>query len=501
MAKISKEHLAKLSKAEKLKLLDLVERKKQIKKEQRKAFTPHEGQRAIAIDKSKIRILVCGNGFGKTAYGVNEVLWRASGGNPITGLNSKVPAKIIVVLDSPQKVTDVWLPEIKKWYPLTEDQLHKQGKPFISMLTFLNGSEVRFMFHLQEELAFESIEADFVVFDEPPPRQVWVALMRAGRKKGSDPKYLLLGTPIAQPWLREYYVEWEKGKYPDTQFFKYSTEMNKQNLADNYLEEFTRHLTEKEKRTRIEGDFFSTDGLALADLFKRDRHVVLERMLPETYKTAWPCVLALDPHPNKPVHACLLAASPEGTRYYVAETAQKTIPREFGRWLQLNWLNHYNVVDIICDSSGTADFTGGEGFRSFVEVLNSMGIRVRSTTYDEKKDDQFLTRIQEGLFTPEQGEPMLKFLHSCPGIVRDIENVAWKPIKGVEEYQPKLEIGNKDYLACLKYALAANLTYGNARRKIQRLDKRSSFMGDGKKPGAFERRWIDGRKATEDDDF
>lgn len=498
--KITKEHLAKLTKEQKLQLLDAAEERKKRKREARSAFIPHEGQRIIINDAHQKRLLICGNGFGKSALGTNEVIWAADGFNPETGAYTSVPAKVIVVLDAPEKVSDVWLPELRKWRDISEESLHKRGKPYYTEISWPNGSVIRFMFHLQEEMAFESLEADFVVLDEPPPRHVWIALLRSGRKKGRKARFLMLGTPIAQAWLREYYSDWEKGKYPDTQFFKMSTELNKANLAENYIEEFTAHLTKREIATRIHGDFFNTEGMALAGVWERRKHLVAESTLPEDYRQAWPHVVAIDPHPNKPLVACLLAAAPNGKRYYVGEYARKIVPRDFGKWLQANWLQTHRIVDIVCDNFGSGDYTGGEGFKSFIEVLQSLGIRVRPTSYDEKKDDEFLTRIQEGLYIPDQGEPTLQFvIGKSNGCVHDIENVQWKAQKGTETYQPKLEIGNRDYLACLKYALAANLTYDNAKRKVIKPKTQSPWTGKAKQ-GYMEQAWANKKRLIADDD-
>jgi hypothetical protein len=492
--------LSKLSKEQKLALLDAIEEKKRRKRDARQAFVPHDGQKPIIKDTHDKRIVVCANGFGKTALGVNEALWALDGYNPELKTYTPVPAKVIVLLDSPEKVADVWLPELRKWRQVEDEQLHKRGKPYITEITWPNGSSLRFMFHLQEEMAFESLEADFVVLDEPCPRGVWVALLRSGRKKGRKAKYLLIGTPIAQPWLREYYVEWEKGNFPDTQFHRGTTSQNAANLADGYVDEFARHLTDAEKRTRLHGEFFNSDGMALANLWKREKHLVRSDDLPEDYKQAWPHVISVDPHPNKPLVACLLAASPDGKSYYVDEFAKKVVPRDFGKWLQANWLLEHRVVDIVCDNFGSGDYTGGEGFKSFIEVLLSMGIRIRATSYNEKKDDEFLERIQEALFIPEGGEPKLQILLNKTGIIRDIENVQWKKQKGTEDFQPKLEIGNKDFLACLKYALASNLTFDNAKRKIHRPKIKSPWSGQGKSEGYMERNWAESRRKLADED-
>jgi hypothetical protein len=363
------------------------------------------------------------------------------------------------------------------------------------------------MFALQEPMAFESLETDFVIIDEPIARPLWVALLRSGRKKNRQARFLMIGTPIAQMWLREYYSEWQKGSYTDTEFFKMSTHVNAANLSDGYIEAYTAHLTEKEKRTRIYGDFFNTDGLALAGLWKREQHVIPSSQLPEDYKQSWPHVIALDPHPNKPTYGCMLAAGPDGKKYYVSEFAKKMVARDLAHWLKENWLAEHRVTDIICDSSGQADYTGGERFKSFIEVLNECAVRTRATSYNEKADTDFLTRIQEALYIPNEGEPGLLFLQGCTGISRDIENVQWKAQKGTEESQPKLEIGNKDYLACLKYALAANLTFDNSKRKVIRPSKPSPWSGkstapaSGERAGYMERSWERNRKRDDDDDW
>ncbi len=487
--KISKEKLAKLSKEEKLKLIDILEERKRRQRDSRSPFIPHAEQLAVIKDKTKIRIVVTGNGFGKSALGANEALWAAGGYNPITGEKTFVPAKIYVILDAPEKVDSTWLPELKKWYNIKEDMLEKRGKPYISQIVFDNGSFIKFMFHLQEPLSWESVEGDVFIFDEPPPKNAWVALMRAGRTKGRKPRYLLLGTPISQAWLRSYYVDWEKGLFPDTRFFKGSTDSNKANLAEGYIEDFSRHLSEKERKTRLHGDFFNTEGMALSDVFDRSRHIKPAASLPVDWRS-WPAVISLDPHPQKATHACLLLAGPNGQLVYAAERQAKEVPRDWGAWVKANWLQEYRVVDIVVDNFGSGDYTGGEGFKSFVEVWRSMNINVRPTSYDEKLDTEFLERLQDALYSDQNQDPKLKILPNCIGIVRDCENVQWKAQKGTETYQPKLEIGNKDYLACLKYALATNLSYDSAKRAIIRAPGIAKQIAQ--KPrelGTVEKRW------------
>jgi phage terminase large subunit-like protein len=463
--------LSKLSKAEKLALLDALEEKRQRELKKAPAYAPNAGQMQVHKSKASTRVVFSGNGAGKSALAANEVLWMAKGHNPIAGTFSQVPARIIVLLDSPSKITDQWIPELQKWHTFKEDQFHKRGKPTVSQITFANGSEILFFTHDQSPLSFESVELDYLVADEPPPRQVFVALRRGARKAGTTPKFLLVGTPIAASWMRtELWDPFSRGELPDTECFRFDSTVNKANLAEGYIESFSKLLTEKERAIRIEGQFFDLDGLALAHLLKRDKHVI--RIAEWSARN--PCVVVVDPHPSKAHVAVMVGVDREGRYYVLKEHAEKLIARQFTKKLiDLGWFNRekYNVVDIVFDSLGSADTTSGEGFRSFGEVMNEVLLehrigRARATSYDDKSDEEWIERIRDVLAIPEvpdnygQCAPKLRFSTECPRSYHDAENVQWAQYarsRGMDESKPVLDIRNRDQLACIKYALASNL--------------------------------------------
>jgi hypothetical protein len=460
MATLKDIDVTKLSHAQKLFLYDYLQEKKRRLREKRAVYNPNEGQKKVHESKAAIRVVTAGNGSGKTALGANEAMWAAEGWNPIRQIFTKVPAKVVVVLDKPEKVGDLWIPELQKWFNFKDDQFFKNGKPYINEIRLDNGSHIVFMFHLQEEMAFESIQVDVVIFDEPPPRHVWIGLRRAGRKKGRPPRYLFIGTPISQAWIRKDLIEPAlDGTLKGVECFKYGTAVNKSNLAENYEEEYGKHLTEKERRIRFHGDFFDLDGLALAHLFNRETHIIKG-----VFDQANPVVVAIDPHTSKPHHAVMLGVDRDNYLYLIKELKLKATAREFAKKLK-DWYKGYRVIDIVGDSAGNAEMTSGEGFMSFFQVLREEEVFIRATTYDEKDDEDFIERIRGALETPKEpnnvGEywPKLRIYEGNPGIVSDIENVQFVKIKNLDEFKPKLDIQNKDYLSCLKYALATNLFF------------------------------------------
>lgn len=471
--------LTALTREEKLRRLELIQEKKRRIREAASIYKPNQGQLPVHKSGAVLRCVFSGNGAGKTAMAVNEALWFVQGYNPVTKEFTRVPARVIVLLDHPEKVGDVWLPELNKWTNLKEEQLHKRGKPYISRISFPNGSEILFMFHDQSPLIFESIELDVIIADEPPPRPVYIALRRGARKKGRRARFLMIGTPISAAWMRIEIAEpWARGELPETECFTFGTSVNESNLADGYIEEFSRILSEKERRIRLEGEFFDLEGLALAHLFAEQTHVVE----PFPWDNAWPCVVAIDPHTSKPHHAVLLGTDPEGNLFYIKEIKAKKVAREFASDLK-ELMRGFRVIDIVSDCLGSAEYTGGEGFKSFIQVLKDESIQVRATTWDDKNDEDFIQRIQDVLAVPLEPNnfgdciPKLRVMRGNPGIVSDFQNVQWVKHRNLDEYKPKLDITNKDYLSCLKYALATNLTFNKTKARVYRRAEKPTSYG------------------------
>jgi hypothetical protein len=141
----------------------------------------------------------------------------------------------------------------------------------------------------------------------------------------------------------------------------------------------------------------------------------------------------------------------------------------------------FKVVDIVCDSLGNSDSTGGEGRMSFIQVLIDEGVRVRATTYDEKQDEAWIAMIQDVLLVPEGpnnfGEklPKLQIANTCHGVISDIRTVCWSKIKNIDDYKPKLDIARKDHLSCLKYALAAQPRFNKGKERVIRSKSKASW--------------------------
>src|SRR3569832_1947853 len=125
----------------------------------------------------------------------------------------------------------------------------------------------------------------------------------------------------------------------------------------------------------------------------------------------------------------------------------------------------YRVIDVAMDSLGEIPGTGGDGDMSFGEKLRSCGIPVRSTTFADKNDENFIQNIQQVLEIPDQEDsfgrkiPKLAIMAGNDGIVDDIETVCWLKQRNQEGFKPKLDISAKEKLSLLKYALATQIGF------------------------------------------
>jgi hypothetical protein len=442
-----------MNREEKIKFLQALEEKKKRKASIGTAFKPNTLQSDVLKCSKPEVYLFCANGVGKSALLTNKLHWSANGYNPLTKQFSQVPTDIVLVLPTPEKIDDI-IKEYRKWNRLEDEQLHKDGKAKVSRITWPNGSRCIVMTHEVSDFKAEGIEMDVLLFDEPPPRRLYVALTRGGRKKGRKLEVLMAGTPLSAAWLKsDIYVPWQEGKLPNVEIFRANTDVNKENLAEGYIESFSSRLTDRERKMRLEGEFGDEEALPLANLFNKDTQVQdVQKLITKD----WVFALGVDPHTSKPHTAVLIGVDEKNQMYVVKELAAKVPPREFAKSLRKMCEGLY-VVDVLCDSAGQAEMTGGEGYKSFIQICQEEGLRIRPTSFRDKSDEEFILRLQDSI-------PHVIIDTKCVGVLYDIFNTKWNISRdGVTK--PKLDIRERDYLAAFKYALSCGLV--NKKKNMQ----------------------------------
>lgn len=486
-------NLSKLTKAEKLALIDELDEHERRERKRKPPFVPFDKQVEIIKSPALEKYLFCGNGFSKTALLCALMHYAATGYNPVTKEHTPVPSIIYLVVDDPSKIEQKIIPEYRKWFDLDSDNIHKDGKPHPSRFSYKNGSVIHIVTHEVNLLKVEGVEMTHLFFDEPPPRHVFVGLYRGGRIEGRPLQVFMAGTPLYQAWLRtDVYEPWLDGELEDVECFSGSSADNP-HLEEGYLKRFSRNLSEDERATRLHGAFFDASGQALAHLYDPKLHLLERDYFNWEYTN--PCVVIMDPHPSKAHCAVLLGADQDNYLYVLDEFKAKKKARDFTKALiERGWWSSYRPVDVVYDSLGSTDGTGQEGFKSFGKVVNEVlrasGLgRARATTFEEKDDEAFIERMRDTLGVPEEPNkegkyvPKLRILSDCYQTIRDVKQVQWQRDRKSGESKPKLEISNQDMLACVKYGLATNLHKDKGKKKVMIQSDRTPYgVTLGKKP-------------------
>jgi hypothetical protein len=158
-----------------------------------------------------------------------------------------------------------------------------------------------------------------------------------------------------------------------------------------------------------------------------------------------------------------MGATGNGRIYVIKEGESKSPARRFAAELKEFCKGDWRIIDYIIDSLGETPNTGGEGNNSFADVLRLCGLPFRATDFDDKNDESFIQNIQQVLEIPDKPDnfgrkqPTLAIFRGCVKTVEDIETCQWQKFRQYDVFKPKLDITNKDFLACVKYGLKSNI--------------------------------------------
>lgn len=139
-----------------------------------KQFEPGDNSIKIVIDRS-------GNSWGKSALATMFAGYLSRGiSNPwfdcIPYLREFKRPNRGRIFTTPNAATNTYRDEIKKWFPATLYQGHKDGRAFDKRFTWDNGTEFDFFTFDQEHDQAESITLNWAIIDEPMPHRLWGAL-------------------------------------------------------------------------------------------------------------------------------------------------------------------------------------------------------------------------------------------------------------------------------------------------------------------------------------
>ena len=286
-------------------------------------YIPHKKQKDFHVSLHKIRAIFGGNRSGKTESGTNEAKFHATGDYPDwypeEGRFKGATRGRIVVTDYKKGCQEVLEPKITQWFP--EERITRIER-FMGHITKLfirhrtgGISTIDIMTHEQDDRSFEGWSGHWVWFDEPPPREKYIACLRG--LIDFDGRCWLTLTPISESWL---YDEIVLTQTPNRVWFITVDIRDNPYLSELAIQDFEASLTPEEKDARIHGKFIHLAG-RIYKMLNPEIHVIKE--IPTLDWKFWPKWFVLDPADRRPHHGIWFTVDPRDTIYVFDEIVFK----------------------------------------------------------------------------------------------------------------------------------------------------------------------------------
>ena len=413
---------------------------------------PYDKQLEFHTAPHPTRAIFGGNRSGKTTCGGMEFLFHTTGVYPKwypeeQRVHGAVKGRIIAK-DFQKGVGEVIIPFLEEW--LDESFIAKKFKNPLGIAvkwTMKNGSVFDILSHEQNTESYEGWKGHLAWFDEPPPRDKYIATLR-GLVDYRGRNWLTL-TPLTQPWIYDdIYTNTDKKRVKCVTV----------NIRDNphldelAIAEFESSLTHEEKEARIKGRFLHLSGLVYKE-FNPDMHIVEQFPI----KKDWTTYFAIDPHERTPTACMWFAVDPQGN-YWIYDELWLGDMDLAGVAMAIHAQEGENPARIrIIDPHNDKDNALAGGFNVRKELMRH-GIFCQRGNIDITLG---MSRIKHAL-KPEYNQlsktmqPKLRIMANCVQTIYEFQHYLWDEYKhNKEQYEQKNTVKKKDdhFMDCLRYIL------------------------------------------------
>jgi hypothetical protein len=414
------------------------------------SYVPYPKQKNFHTSDCPTRAIFGGNRTGKTTCGGIDFLFHITGMYPEwypkhLRMTGSVIGRIIAK-DFQKGVGEVIIPFLEEWLDaslVARKQRNPLGIPVKWVLK--NGSVFDILTHEQTTEQFEGWRGHIAWFDEPPPRDKYVATLR-GLVDFSGRNWLTL-TPLTQPWIYDsiYTKADNKSVFVETVDIRENPY-----LSESAIKEFERNLTEEEKEARLHGRFLHLTGLIYKE-FQPDIHICE----PPKVQSTWTKYFCIDPHERMPT-ACLWLAVDDRDRHWVydelwlpdmslGEMAQAILAQEAGE------KPHFRFIDPHNDKDNA--IAGGFNVRRELMKYGIFCQRANSDPALGKSRIKMALKPQFSQLT-KQFQPQLRISRTCPQTIYEFQHYQWASYRrNVDEYDLKEQVKKKSdhFMDCLRY--------------------------------------------------
>lgn len=413
-------------------------------------FKPHPKQvewfTALNDYKVKTVLFQAGNRAGKTSVALASVVALALGYYPWLSKTDKQTGEVSYIRtrfrppirirccgeDQGHHLREILVPRLREMLPPEAvASTRKNGAGLDAYWILKNGSSFEFMSYEQETDIFEGWDGHVVWFDEPPPRDKFVALKRG--LVDHDGIMLLTFTPLKEPWI---YDELVMNPDPSIRLITADTRDNPY-LPPQAVNEFERVLSVEERTSRIKGGWLFLQGLVYKE-FDRNRHII-EPMpkIPPDYSA----YVAIDTHPRTE-QALLFVVVDEKERVFVVEEKFSFgTPQEVADWIVEFHEKRHKLDGALIDPSAQGDRNRGDTTFDLIERrLSQASIPLELGSKDLSGG---ILKVKDALCS-RNGQPSLFVYSTCKRLIYEFGRYIWDEWRDVGTKTAKQRPRDKD---------------------------------------------------------
>jgi len=457
-SQLTEQEFLALGQEHQVKYLSLLEKEVQYRKSQRILYyEPHQKQEIFHKHPASIRAIFGGNRSGKTTAGGMEFLYHVTGVYPKWYPKEQRYDRSVIgriaAQDFQKGVGEVILKFFEEWLDpslVVKKTKNPMGVPIKWELK--NGSVFDILTYEQSTESFEGWKGDIVWFDEPPPRDKYIATLR-GLIDRAGRCWLTL-TPLKQAWIYDDIYTAADGDY----IFVVTVDMSENpHLGKKEIENFVRSLNEEEKEARLHGKFMHLSGLIYKEF---GEHNIAEA--PKIDKD-WTRYFAIDLHDRTPAACMWFAVDNHGTHWVYDELWLGDVSlAELAAAIHAQEGDFKPLVRFIDPAMDKENELAG-GFNPRKELMKH-GIfcqRANNDPYYGK------SRIREALRPQysamyERSLPQLRISRWCPKTIYEFQHYLWDEfVRDKSDRDPKQKPKklNDHFMDCLRYIYNSNPIY------------------------------------------
>lgn len=434
-------------------------------------YRPSKVQAAFHAAPERFRLFLGANSSGKTTALVTEAISVALGREPWSGRILAAPPRRVMLCVSNfthaagedlQALLEHYLPadELAGTDRLANGKIHKYR--------LRDRSVIKLMSYEQNPYEFEGAKWDWIGFNEPPPKQVFIPCVRGIAK--SNGRIAFAMTPLGADAAWIYSDLFLKADDPGESIRLVTADMD---AGDSFMEpsamrDFKARLDPDEYEARVHGRFRHLMGRVYKQ-FSRERHVIsgadaqdaVRRLVADP---TCPKGCVVDPHDRRPFAIAWWLVDADGRIVFFDEWPHS-------RHHEMR--SHHFAVDQYADLIRETEKT--HGFEPAWRVMDpNYGIQRRVVSDESIRDKfdslglYFDTTVDDSLV---EGHVAVKerlnagtllVMPECKNLIHAFENYVWADA-GAEDAVAKekpADLG-KDYADCVRYCVMSRPGYFN----------------------------------------